>query len=281
MSTGRKGFTLVELIIVVVLGTLVIAAAMQVLITNQRTYTAQTAQIQSQESTRAAVDLLFGELREISARGGDLVSMSTHSLKVRTMRKFGVVCGVSSSSPPVLTVAKVGDWFAAQDSVFIFADNKTTISSDDDWVDAYVTAVDTTSVTCGSTKAQQLSFGGQSAKFTAPGGDSVRTGAPLRSFVYYTYGLGTWNGKTYLGRLGSTGGGGLLGSSSEKWVPLVGPLKATDGVEFAYLDSIGNVTTNSTQVRQIQVTVRTWSGAVNSVGRVVADSLTGTIYTRN
>ncbi|MCG6954807.1 MAG: prepilin-type N-terminal cleavage/methylation domain-containing protein, partial [Gemmatimonadetes bacterium] len=119
MSAERKGFTLVELIIVVVLGTLVLAAAMQVLVTNQRTYTAQTAQIQAQQSTRSAMDVLFGELREISARGGDLLSMSTHSLKVRAMRKFGVVCGVSTSSPPVLTVAKVGDWFAAADSVFV------------------------------------------------------------------------------------------------------------------------------------------------------------------
>ncbi|MCG6956655.1 MAG: hypothetical protein LJF04_11765, partial [Gemmatimonadetes bacterium] len=142
-------------------------------------------------------------------------------------------------------------------------------------------AVDTSSVTCGSSTAQRLAFGGQSAKFTAPGGDSVRTGAPVRSFVLYTYGLGTWNGKTYLGRLGSTGGGGLLGASSDKWVPMVGPLKATDGVEFVYLDSIGNVTTTRTEVRQIQVTVRTWSGAVNSAGQVVADSLTGIIYTRN
>lgn len=281
MSAERRGFTLVELIIVVVLGTLVLAAAMQVLVTNQRTYTAQTAQIQAQQSTRSAMDVLFGELREISARGGDLLSMSTHSLKVRAMRKFGVVCGVSASSPPVLTVTKVGDWFAAADSVFIFADNQTNISSDDDWVDAYVTAVDTSSVTCGSTTAQRLSFGGQSGKFTAPGGDSVRTGAPVRSFALYTYGLGTWNGKTYLGRLGSTGGGGLLGASSEKWVPMVGPLRATDGVEFVYLDSIGNVTTTATEVRQIRVTVRTWSGAVNSAGQVVADSLTGTIYTRN
>ena len=191
--------------------------------------------------------------------------MSVHSLKVRTMRKFGVVCNVSSSSPPALTVIKVGDWFADEDSVFIFADNQTNLSSDDAWVDARVSAVDTSGVTCGSATAQRLYFSGQSSKFTAPGGDSVRSGAPLRSFVYYTYGLGTWDGKTYLGRLGS-GGGGLLGAGSEKWVPLVGPLKATDGVEFTYLDSIGNVTTTTTEVRQIQVTVRTSSGAVNSVG---------------
>lgn len=268
MNRNRKGFTLVELIVVVVLGALVLAAAMEVLITNQRTYTAQTAQIQSQQSTRAALDVLFGELREISAQGGDLVTMTSNSLKVRTMRKFGVVCSISATSPPVLTVIKVGDWFADRDSVFIFADNQTNISSDDVWISARVTAVDTTSITCASNTAQKLSFSGQAATFTA---NTVQTGAPMRSFVYYTYGLVTMDGETYLGRTDA-------GGSS---VPLVGPLKASTGVEFAYLDTNGDPTTTNTAVRQIQVTVRTAPGPINSVGRAVADSITGTIYTRN
>jgi hypothetical protein len=145
------------------------------------------------------------------------------------------------------------------------------MSNDDAWIDAYVSAVDTSSVTCGTSQAERLSFSGQAAKFTAPGGDSVRTGAPVRSFVYYTYGLVTMDGQTYLGRTDASG------SSA----PLVGPLEATDGVQFAYLDSIGNTTTTPTEVRQIQVTVRTSSGATNSVGQPVSDSITGTIYTRN
>ena len=270
MNSNRKGFTLVELILVAVLGTLVLGAALQVLITNQRTYTAQTAQIQAQQNTRAALDVLFGELREISARGGDLVTMADHSLKVRTMRKFGVVCSLTTTSPPVLKVLKVGNWFEDRDSVFIFADNNTSLSSDDDWISARITNVDTTT-TCGTAEAQLLSFGGQSGKFTQPAGDSVRTGAPVRSFLYYTYGLVTMDGETYLGRTDQSGTS----------VPLVGPLKATTGVEFAYLDSLGVATATTTKVRQIQVTVRTASGVVNSVGNTVADSIVGTIYTRN
>lgn len=270
MKTDRTGFTLVELLIVTVLGALVLGAAMQVLITNQRTYTAQTAQIQSQQSTRAAMDVLYGELREISAQGGDLVTMGTNSLKVRTMRKFGVVCSRTTTSPPVLTVIKVGDWFEARDSVFIFADNNPAISSDDNWFSAFLTAVDTTSVTCASNTAQKLSFTGQASLFSAAG-DSVSTGAPVRSYVYYTYGLVTMGGDTYLGR---TDGGGTV-------VPLVGPLQSTNGVQFAYLDQNGNTTTTNASVRQIRVTVRTASRAVNSVGQQVADSLTALIYTRN
>lgn len=267
MNHERSGFTLVELIIVTVLGALLIAASLQILITNNRTYTAQTAEIQGQQSTRAAVDILFNELREISAQGGDLISIGTHALQVRTMRKFAVTCSVSSASPPVLTALQVGDWFSSGDSVFVFADNSTSIATDDDWIAAKVTAVDTTK-TCGSSKAQALSFSGQAALFTA---DSVRTGAPIRSYVYYTYGLVTQDGETYLGRKDSGG----------TEVPLVGPLKATTGVEFAYLDSDGNATATKTNVRQIRVTIRTDSQALNSVGEPVSDSITAVVYTRN
>lgn len=272
MNRDRKGFSLVELVIVVVLGTLILAAALQVLITNQRTYTAQTAQIQSQQSTRAALDVLYGELREISARGGDLVTMGTHSIRVRSMRNFGVVCARTATSPPLLKVIKVGDWFDTGDSVFVFADNNPSLSSDDAWVSALVTAVDSSSVACASGPAEWLAFSGQAARFSqAMGGDSVSAGAPVRSFVYYTYSLLTQDGVTYLGRTDDAGNS----------VPLVGPLEATNGVQFAYLDSIGNVTSTATDVRQIQVTVRTSSGAINSVGKPVADSITGLVYTRN
>jgi len=267
MKTDRRGFTLTELIIVTVLGALLIMASLQILITNQRTYTAQTAQIQGQQATRAAVDVLFNELREISAQGGDLLVMSGTSLTVRAMRKFGVACLVTTASPPVIRALQIGDWFADQDSVFIFADNQTNISSDDAWIAARVTGVDTTAA-CGAAKAQDLSFSGQSALFTA---DSVRTGAPMRSYTRYRYGLITYAGDPYLGR---TDSGGTT-------VPLVGPLKASNGVSFVFMDSVGTVTATATRVRQIQVTIRTSSGVRNSVGATVSDSITATIFTRN
>ena len=267
MNRDRRGFTLTELIVVTVLGALLIMAALQVLITNQRTYTAQSAQIQGQQSTRAAMDILFNELREISAQGGDLIKIDERALVIRSMRKFGVVCSLTTSNPPVLRVLQVGDWFEERDSVFVFADNETAVSGDDAWIAVQVTAVDTT-VACGTSKAQNLSFGGQSAPFTA---DSVRTGAPVRSFLRYTYGLVTYDGEAYLGR---TDQGGTT-------VPMVGPLKASTGLSFVYLDTLGNATTTTTDVRQIRVTVRTASGAMNSLGEMVSDSITALIYTRN
>ncbi len=266
MSRDRRGFTLTELIIVAVLGSLLIMVALQVLITNQRTYTAQSAQIQGQQALRAAMDVLSAELREVSARGGDIISMSSNSITVRSMRNFGVACAVAPATPSV-TVLRVGTWFAVGDSVFVFADNRENISTDDKWLALRVSAVDTTAA-CGTSPASRLTFSGQAAKFAA---DSVRVGAPVRSFVRYTYGMVTESGDTYLGR---TPAGGSA-------APMVGPLKPSNGIEFTYLDSLGATTSVTTNVRQIVVKVRTASGVLNSLGELVADSLTGRIYTRN
>lgn len=270
MKRDRGGFTFVELIIAIVLGTLLILAALQVLITNQRTYTAQNAQIQGEQTTRAALDALSSDLREISPQGGDLLSMSDSSLTIRAARKFGLVCALSTSNPPVLTVLKVGDFFAKDDSVFIFADNNPSISSDDAWITAEVTKVDTTA-TCGAKAAQNLTFNAQSALFTQPTGDSVRVGAEVRSFVIYTYGLMTYQGKTYLSRTDASG----------VQSPMVGPLDSSSGLHFAYLDSLGSATATSTDVRMIQVTIKTSSPVTNSVGNPVSDSTTTVVYTRN
>ncbi len=267
MNGERRGFTLVELLVVMVLGALLIAASLQVLITNQRTYTAQNAEIRGQQTTRAALDVLAGELREISTQGGDLLGMGGTSVTVRVPRKFGVVCAVSASSPPVLTVLKVGGWFSASDSVFIFADNNPSVSSDDAWISARITAVDTTA-SCGAKQGQDLSFSGQAALFTS---NVVATGAPVRSFVQYRYGLLTYQGKTYLGRTDDAG----------DTAPLVGPLDASSGLQFTYLDTLGAVTATPTDVRTIQITIKTSSPVLNSVGNPVSDSVTAVVYPRN
>jgi prepilin-type N-terminal cleavage/methylation domain-containing protein len=75
MKRQRAGFTLIELLIVAVLGSVVLMAAMGILITNQRVYTVNTATVNGQQSTRMAVDILSNELREISASGGGTFSL--------------------------------------------------------------------------------------------------------------------------------------------------------------------------------------------------------------
>jgi type II secretory pathway pseudopilin PulG len=283
MNASRKGFTLVELILVAVLGTLVLMSAMQVLITNRRTYTAQSAVIAGQQATRMAVEVLFAELREVSPSGGDILAMDDDSIRVRLMRKFSYICDTDWSGDPVVTVVKNvatagGDSlmvmgganrFAPGDSVFVFADNDEAVDSDDTWISASITATDSTDVVCpnDSIPAIQLTFQGQSALFSA---DSVGLGAPVRSFSAYSFGTTTMNGDVYLAR-----------REAGNYIPVTGPLAATGGLEFRYLDRFGNETGSATQVAQIEVVIRTGSQVRNSLGELVTDSIRVPIFTRN
>lgn len=267
MTRRTGGFTIVEILVVAVLGSFLMMVILQTLITNQRTYTAQSARIQGQQAMRAAAEVLFNEIREISPQGGDLVQMGSTGFKIRSMRKFGLVCELDPTSPPTLRVLQVGDWFEAGDSVFVFADNQTKVGGDDTWIAARVTAVDKT-VTCGPSPAQDLFFSGQGPLFAA---DIVYTGAAVRSYVHHTYGLISYAGESYLGRL----------NADLTTVPMVGPLAKSSGLGFVYLDSLGATTSIRADVRQVQVTIRTASTVRNSLGEMVSDSISALIFTRN
>lgn len=273
MSTGRRGFTLIELLVVAVLGALLLVATYEVLITNQRTYTAQNAHISGQQIGRAALDVLAAELREINP--ADLVTMGTERVTFRAQRTFGLVCSVGLpvlGSTPVMDVLQVGDWFETGDSVTVFADNREGTPDDDAWIVAAATLVDPTT-TCDGEPAQGMTFGGQSGVFFA---DTVRNGAPVRSFVHYTYGRFDRSGESYVAR--QEAGGDVE--------PLVGPIPATfaagvPSIEFAYLDADGVPTTVATAVRQIDIRVRIRSEARQASGAMVADSLTTRVQLRN
>ncbi|MFO8174888.1 MAG: prepilin-type N-terminal cleavage/methylation domain-containing protein [Longimicrobiales bacterium] len=265
--TDRRGFTLVELLVVVVLGGFIVLATYQVLIINSRTYAVNNAQIQGQQSLRAGLDVLFGEIREISAGQGDILDMGSNSITIRTPRAFGLVCTTDyTASPPALTVLKAGPPILTGDSIFVFADNNIDRASDDVWLTRHVQASDTTA-TCGSDPAQTLRV-----PDLASTGDTVRAGAPVRAFQVYSYGLYEIDGESYLGRQMSTAG------SPD---PLVGPLLPSTGVAFRYLDAVGSVTTSNTDVAQIEVILRYRAGIRDARNRLVSDSIVARVYPRN
>ncbi len=265
MRTGdRGGFTLVELLIVSVLGVVVAGATYQMILTSQRAYTIQTAQIQGQQTVRAGIDILFGELRELSGTEGDILTMSSDQIEVRVMRAFGLVCNTSATGSPIV-VKKIGRFFAVGDSIVVFADNDRNVASDDTILSGAVASITEAETCTGTDTAQSLVVPDLVA---ALANDTVRLGAPVRGFAIYTYGLYTVNGDYYLARKS----GGIT-------EPLVGPLSES-GVSFTYMDSDGNVTTNARAVSQIEVTLRSRSKVINERGPV-GDSLTTTIYLRN
>jgi prepilin-type N-terminal cleavage/methylation domain-containing protein len=268
----KRGFTLVELLVVVVLGGMMVLSIYQVLATNSRTYTVNNAQIQGQQALRAGMDILFSEIREISTEEGDLVGMGADFISVRAQRAFGVACDVDYTvAPNRITSHRLGPAFQAGDSVVIFADNDPALNKDDAWLTKTIQTVDTTSATCPDGSWGQT-FGISNLAST---GDSVRLGAPVRAFDTYTYGLFDYGGETYLGRWASASM--ALGRPD----PLVGPLVPARGVSFRYLDSIGAVTTVDTLVAQIEVTLRYQSEVRDARNQQVADSIVGLVYPRN
>jgi len=270
-QSARRGFTLVELLVVVVLGGLMVLTIYQVLVTNSRTYTVNNAQIQGQQSLRAGMDILIGEIREISAEEGDLVGMGVDFITLRAQRAFGVTCGVDYTvSPNEVTAYRIGPVFQAGDSVFVFADNNTQMARDDVWLTKLAQAVDTTTTCPDGSWAQTLGIAN-----LASTGDTVRIGAPLRAFEVYTYRLFDFGGESYLGRSASSVG--VFGTPD----PLVGPLVPKRGVTFRYLDSAGAVTAVDTLVAQIEVTLRYQAAVLDARNRRVGDSIVALVYPRN
>ena len=275
MRRNRAGFTLVELTVVVVLGALVLGAILQVLITNQRTYTVQSAAVQGQQSSRMAVEIMFNELRELSPADGDILSMSSTSMLVRLMRRFGIACdvdvGPTASPPRIRVIDPGGTHFEAEDTVLVFADNREATGNDDVWLRARVIDVDST-VTCVGRPALDLEVDTTGGVFAS---DSVRVGAPVRGYEIYRYQQANWfsTATPYLVRQDDGVG--------TPW-PIAGPLRPDgQGVQFIYRDALGNVTSTPTDVRQIEVRIRTGNRVMSSTGGMVSDSLDAWIYTRN
>ena len=124
MRTGKQGgFTLVELLIMSVLGVVVVGATYQMILTSQKGYAIQIAQMQGQQTVRAGIDILSSELRELSGAEGDVLTMTPTRIEVRAMRAFGLVCNTNPTGSPIL-VKKVGRYFTSGDSIVVFADNR-------------------------------------------------------------------------------------------------------------------------------------------------------------
>ena len=266
-ARGRRGFTLIELTIVVVLGTLLVTAVHTVLITNLRAYTVMNSKVRSQQTVRSGSQVLFAELRELSPRGGDLISIADDAMTVRSSSTFGIVCGDVKSGK--MTVMRYGRWIGIGDSVFVLADNDPAKTVDDVWHAALVSAVDTTA-TCGGKRAQKITLKGMKAALAA---DSVLLGAPARVYQHYTYSNALVDGSWYLARTEPFG----------EAEPLVGPLRspAEEGLRFEYLDSLGVATTIPTDVAQFRITLRSAPGAAGPSGEPIADTIVTRVYARN
>jgi prepilin-type N-terminal cleavage/methylation domain-containing protein len=271
--TRSRGFTLVELLIVTVLGSLVVMATLKILVSNQQTLAAAATKIRGQRTLRSGMGIIAGELREISPSTGDLVTMGGDSVEVRVTRSFGLVCAIAfPGGNPRITVKNVGEPFARNDSIFLLAANNPLTVADDVWKLGFVSNVGSTTTCNGADTAQVLTIGGMTVG-SPP--DSVVVGAPVRSFLHYIYGLFTIDGKPYIAReLVDSPGEGHLAHSA-----MVGPLRKVPGAPtFTYWGPSGTAAIVPSQVARIRLVLRT---EADIPGGAVQDSIILDIHPRN
>lgn len=286
----RRGFSLVELLIAMVLLAIVTAALYRTLMTNQRVYQQQTQVIGLQQNMRAAAAILPQELREVDATEGDITAMSTTSLSVRAHRWTGVMCvpPVTGVGGGVLTgvpmVIRAQPFFGrpinlTSDSLFVRYEGDDGTRRDDGWVIGRPMSAVANAAGCpplgltpqwGQTMTVNLSFG---SLLNFP--TSIVNGDPVIGFEPVTYALDS---------IGTDWFVSLTNPSGTQ--PLIGPL-LPNGLAFAYYDSTGVVTTDRTKVARVDITlraqtaqqIRARSGS-NSLVRMV-DSVLTSVALRN
>ena len=297
LPMSRRGFTMVELLVALVLLGLVSAALYRVLVNNQRLYMAQTARIDLSQNIRAAVNILPAELREIDAADGDIIAMSATSLEIRAMRWLGFACvapvmgGVTTNG---LTITIRGGapgqpmFFGsrainvATDTMLLYYDGDATTRNDDYWARGVFTGVAPVAANCPDPTVppqpgRLVTFNLNLLGIGVNQAGAIPTGAPVWGYEHVKYQLyqaadGFW----YIGL--QPGGQGAP-------QPLVGPVLA-NGLTFTYYDVNGNVTATRAQVARVDITVRARSqNAVRRGGQapaaVIVDSITTSVALRN
>src|SRR5206468_5041421 len=81
---SRRGFSLVELMIVVVLLAVVMTSVMTIFVQQQRFYSDSSAIIETRSSTRDAAYVLQNDLRSLAPQSGDIYSMGSNFIEFRS-----------------------------------------------------------------------------------------------------------------------------------------------------------------------------------------------------
>jgi len=246
----RRGFTLAELLIAMVLFGIVSTAIYQVLVNNQRVYRQQTQRIELTDNIRSAVAIVQTDLRELNAAdpaGSDIVEMTDSSLTYKAMRSLYVTCQPASGGTVILDTTMIGlrALDAEFDSLLVFADLNTQLASDDVWRHVNVTAVQRSNSCPSGRPSINVSVSPSIA-----GADSALAGYPVRGFEVVDV-------RRYADASGAIWLGSRRYSKSSGWSglqPIVGPL-ASGGLRFAYFARDGSITSNRSQVARIGITV--------------------------
>jgi len=308
LTLNRRGLTLVELLVALVLLSIVSAALYRVLVSNQRIYDAQTQRIDMQQNIRAAAQILPSDLRELDASEGDISAASATSITFRAMRWMGIMCAAPNTGPlatfetptlifTVMNQKLMGERTPAMgDSVLIRYEGDEGTSQDDGWVRGVITLMVAQNCPAGlpynSAAGLQITATSSMLQVAAPPQlatpnrtNSIYQGAPVRGFITQIYSLYQPAGDTswYVG----------LTRGATAIQPVVGPVIA-NGLRFTFLNDTNNVVLNPAGLATDRYrigsvlftlkarTARPVRGATTTAGSAnVVDSVTVRVALRN
>lgn len=312
--TSRRGFTLVELLVSMMLLIVVLGGMYRMLNSSQRITRAQAERVDMQSNMRAGALILAAELREVGydsmpSLGGNTnvpdIQMATgDSIRFRAIRGTGIICKINGTAVTISTTVGYSKLrsMTTNDSLLIFVEGDPSTAQDDRWIARGISNISAESssdcatsptwpwadrtgftVTIPSWTASNVIVGnGTSVNDNSVTAASVTVGSPVKFFEVMRYGIYQDGGKDVLGAESLTSGGGMQ--------PIAGPL-ASGGFHLSYHDSTGAAITPSTQdarsrIRTIRISMiaasdQNLSSSGSSAPAQVVDSIATTVALRN
>jgi prepilin-type N-terminal cleavage/methylation domain-containing protein len=265
--SARRGFTLVELAVALVLGLMIGGLVHRMLLHGQRLGRAQAERLALNENVRAAALVLAGELGgvgydeitpEASAALGypaairsDLLAIAPGAVTYLAGRGGGHVCGVVLGPAPEIMVAE-SSWESlraprATDSLLVFAESGPATGSDDAWI--HLGVMSAGAGTCpggGAGIAVRVAI---PAPLDSASLARVTPGSPARlaevmQMRYYQSGGKSWFGMRSV-------------ATGEAITPVAGPLADSSagvrGLTLTYRDAADGPTWDPAAVRAVEI----------------------------
>jgi prepilin-type N-terminal cleavage/methylation domain-containing protein len=304
MSARRRGLTLVELLVAILLLAIVGGGITRVMMKQQQVYKDASLSAIAKRELRLGASVLPMELRSISSSGGDILTMAEDEMLMNAYIGSGVICQKNLPTnadafwiPPVNlanhTLTSLVTRPQAGDTVFLFNENDLKGSQDDQWEKRVIVSTDFDPGACiGPPYTDIILDAGKRrifVKLDAPVPDSVKVGAVVRFSRPVEYSIyKETSGKWYLGLREYVSG------SWGSYAPLAGPYSPfasgdnnPSGLQFRYYDSTGVRITNMANqkgVARVDVFMRTNSGkaaVTERHGNFLQDSVLMRVAIRN
>lgn len=292
----RRGFTLPELLLVIVLIGIVGGAILRTVVRQQRYYNGVNEILATRSAVRDLANILPVDLRGISTPGGDITAITDSSIDFRIPTGSAVVCAINATRTQIVVPrtnlasrSGITAWLTApviNDQIFVY--QGATPGGSDSWTAATITAAPVT-LTCtagtGLTAAGAETASGIAWTVNPALPATTTIGAVVRVVRRAHYSLyRSTDGQWYLGYYECPAG--VCGATETVAGPFLPYAASTaSGIRFTYYDSLGVVTTNPAQVARIDVAARARTRVPVAVaGNSSAfreESLTVTVALRN